>query len=78
MNGTQKDFDRQIEKQEAEEYLTKSEREAEIVTGLRKHLRRYVVTKAKGGWSPEQCEMLSLEGLLDAAKHFAAHERKLP
>lgn len=71
MNGTQKDFDRQKERQEAEEYLTKNEREAEIVTSLRKKLRQYLVVKSKGGWTPEQCELLSLEGLLDAASHFA-------
>ena len=71
MNGTQKDFDRQKEREEEEEYLTKDEKNAEIVNDLRKSLRKFLVIKSKGGWTIEQCEMMSLEGLLMAARHFS-------
>jgi hypothetical protein len=68
MNGTEKDAER------SKEYFSEKERAAEIVAELRKSLQRFIVTRSKGGWTPEQCESMSLVGLLVAAKTYAHRE----
>ena len=65
MNGTQKDIEY------SKKFFAGDNRRKEQIKDLRKELQRFILLQCPGGWTAEQCEMLTLEGLFEAAMHYA-------